>query len=48
MTYKYAIDFEATAGVSMSVFELFYHTGRVYNNLILPLPFSETHHASMK
>jgi len=48
MTYKYAIDFEATEGVNVSTFELFYHTGRIYNNLILPLPFSELYQRNMK
>ena len=48
MTYKYAIDFEATDNINLSTFELFYHTGRIYNNLILPLPFSEVHQRNMK
>jgi hypothetical protein len=48
ITYKYEIDFEATESINLSTFELFYHTNRIYNNLILPLPFAEVHHRNMK
>lgn len=34
--------------INLSTFELFYHSGRIYNNLILPLPFSEAYQRNMK
>lgn len=48
MTYKYAIDFEPTDLITVSTFELFYHTGKIYNNLILPVPFAEVNSKSMQ
>jgi hypothetical protein len=48
MTYKYAIDFEPTDNIQVSTFELFYQTGKIYNNLILPVGFVEGNSRMMR